>query len=321
MANVNCSSCEEIRQVDPNLIVNGFGDTECSSLQNNTGLSPSSGNDDCTDLNNLNDCLVGNQEAEVDLYEVCDWKKFMKQFIPNLWTTLKAIICAVCGIWTRVKKLECIVSYMGSGSTFHIGEEPSDGSYVVAGKGVSFYQTGQDVWSGDVNINYVAGGFARVNGSCIFHYSDFTDAKAVVNFDNGAVERTSRARLGNPRWDTTGKIVNGGELVYEIRVKKSQYPQLKGLTGGFGLEGAGGAYHVKVISFDSGRYAYGQHGWCSVVDGTPFDSSMDRGHLVPDGWIYLQVRISYLDLKLYDNAQYTPDCICGVRLNQNAIDC
>ena len=50
MANVNCEACEEIRQVDPNLIVNGFGDTECASLKNNTGLSPSSGNDDCTDL-------------------------------------------------------------------------------------------------------------------------------------------------------------------------------------------------------------------------------------------------------------------------------
>lgn len=102
MANVNCGACEDLRQTDPNLIVNGFTETECASLQNDTGLVPSSGHDDCTDLNNLNDCLVGNMENEVEAYDVCDWKSFMKKFIPNVWTTLKAIICAICGLWTRV---------------------------------------------------------------------------------------------------------------------------------------------------------------------------------------------------------------------------
>ena len=102
MANTNCSACDELRQIDPNLIVNGLGDTECASLQNNTGLVPSSGNDDYEDLSNLNDCLVGNMASEVDAYDVCDWKTFMKKFIPNVWTTLKAIICAISGLWTKV---------------------------------------------------------------------------------------------------------------------------------------------------------------------------------------------------------------------------
>lgn len=102
MANLNCDACESIRQDDPNLIVNGFTDTECASLQNNTGLNPSSGNDDCEDLNNLNDCLVGNMETEVDAYDVCDWKTFMKKFIPNVWTVLKAMICAICGLWSNL---------------------------------------------------------------------------------------------------------------------------------------------------------------------------------------------------------------------------
>lgn len=105
MAEINCSACEELRQEAPQLACNGFDDSMCASLQNNTGLVASSGNDDCTDLNNLNDCLVGNQEVEVDLYEVCDWKKFMKQFIPNLWTTLKAIICAICGLWENIASI------------------------------------------------------------------------------------------------------------------------------------------------------------------------------------------------------------------------
>ena len=75
MANVNCEACEAIRQTDPNLIVNGFTDTECASLKNDTGLSASSGNNDCTDLDNLNDCLVGNGATEVEASDVCDWKE------------------------------------------------------------------------------------------------------------------------------------------------------------------------------------------------------------------------------------------------------
>lgn len=112
MANYNCEACEDIRTTAPNVVVNGLGETECTSLKNNTGLSPSSGHDDCTDLNNLNDCLVGNMAQEVDAYEICDWKPFMKKFIPNVWTTLKGIICAICGIWTNITALKSSVDNM-----------------------------------------------------------------------------------------------------------------------------------------------------------------------------------------------------------------
>lgn len=105
MAEINCAACEELRQTSPEFIVNGLTDEICSSLANDTGLSPSDDHNDCTDLHNLNDCLVGNEATEVDAYDVCDWKPFMKQFIPNLWTVLKAIICAICGIWTNIHKI------------------------------------------------------------------------------------------------------------------------------------------------------------------------------------------------------------------------
>ena len=105
MANYNCSACNDLREDAPNLIVNGLGETECTSLKNNTGLNPSNANDDCTDLENLNDCLVGNMEQEIDAYDVCEWKEFMKQFIPNVWTVFKGIICSMCGLWTRVENL------------------------------------------------------------------------------------------------------------------------------------------------------------------------------------------------------------------------
>ena len=105
MADMNCSACEDIRQTSPEFVVNGLTDDICTSLSNDTGLNPSDDHNDCTDLHNLNDCLVGNEATEVDAYDVCDWKPFMKQFIPNLWTVLKAIICAICGIWTNIHNI------------------------------------------------------------------------------------------------------------------------------------------------------------------------------------------------------------------------
>ena len=105
MAEFSCSACEDIRQTSPEFVVNGLTDDICTSLQNDTGLNPNDDHNDCTDLNNLNDCLIGNQETEIEAYDVCDWKTFMKQFIPNLWTVLKAMICAICGIWTNIHNL------------------------------------------------------------------------------------------------------------------------------------------------------------------------------------------------------------------------
>lgn len=96
----------------------------CTSLKNNTGLVPSSGHDDCEDLNDLNDCLVGNMTREVDSYQSCDWKKFAKAFIPNLWTTLKAMICAICGLWTNVmclNKKVALITYTPTVRAFRGG--------------------------------------------------------------------------------------------------------------------------------------------------------------------------------------------------------
>lgn len=102
MAEVHCEACETLKQEVPEFVVNGLDETMCASLASDTGLKPSAGHNDCTDLNNLNDCLIGNEETEIDLYEVCDWKEFMKQFIANLWTTLKAMICSICGMWEQI---------------------------------------------------------------------------------------------------------------------------------------------------------------------------------------------------------------------------
>lgn len=331
----SCEACEELRQEVPQLVVNGFDDDMCTSLQNDTGLSASSGNNDCTDLNNLNDCLVGNMEEEIELYDVCDWKTYTKQLVGNLWTTLKAIICAICGIWTNIhslwgkvnemlaniQKLFCYVNNMNKGATFSIGEDPTADSYVVAGKGISFYKDVGDVHYHDIYLTYVAGGFMIGGGSLIWYTQNFTDAKACVNFDNGSVERTSTSRLGNPYWGETGRPANNGELLYEIRLKRSAFPQIGALFSGIGLETGGSAYRVQTSIFEAGSYAYGQHGGCDSTNGDPDRSGYSRGHLVPSGWVYIQVRMSYADLVHNNGTQYSPRYIMGVRMNIDKFSC
>lgn len=103
---MNCDACNSIREIDPNLVMNGFGDDECASFKNNTGLVPNSGNNNETDLNNLNDCMIGNFSTELVKYDVCDWKAFMEKYMPNEYTLNKALICAIAGLWERVEELE-----------------------------------------------------------------------------------------------------------------------------------------------------------------------------------------------------------------------
>lgn len=104
MANF-CGSCDDLRTNAPNVLVNGIDETACTSLKNDTGLNPATQTNDCDDLEDLNDCLVGMMENEIEAYDVCDWKEYMKKFVPNVYTVSAAIICAICGLWTRVHNL------------------------------------------------------------------------------------------------------------------------------------------------------------------------------------------------------------------------
>lgn len=327
MSNIKCNACSELRETAPNLVLNGLGEIECTSLKNNTGLSPSGGHDSCTDLENLNDCLVGSLPNEVKAEDDCDWKSFAKKSLNNVWTVLKGIICTICGMFARISSLECQVNYLFDGDTFKIGEKPSDGSYVVAGKGVTFLQaSGGDFSASDVYLLYIGGGLLRGGGSLNIYKNDFNEPNSAkcYNFDDdGDGSRYTNGRKGNSVWTETGNTVNGNELLYEIRMKKSQFPTIKKLYGGTGQETNMGGFHVNISVFDEGDWAYGQHGRCKS-DGTPQESGFSRGHQVPDGWVYWQVRVSYIDYMINDNsngAQRTPRYWGGIRFKKGSIKC
>lgn len=324
MADKNCQACSDLQENSPEFVLNGVTDNVHNALINDNGFNTSSGHNDCTDLNNANDCLIGNMEDEIDSYEVCDWKLFMPNFIHNLWTVLKAIISAICGLWTKVNKHECEINYMYEGQKFSIGEETTGDAYVVAGKGVSFLKaTESSDNTSDIHLRYIAGGLMLGGGSLKLYTSSFYEPKQqkVGNFDHGTDYRVSNDRQGNSLWDGTGVYASGGELMYEIRIKKSAYPQIKALFTGFGTHANAGAFMVNALVFNEGRWAYGQHGSCLSSNGNPSHDGYDGGHKVPTGWVYIQIRMSYCMVHASNGMQRSPHYFLGVRMNQDGIDC
>ena len=333
MKNVDCGACAELREDAPGFVKNGVTKAVCNSLKNNTGFSSSNGNNDCEDLDNANDCLIGMMEQELNSFDVCDWKDFMREFIPNLHQIIKAQICAMCGQWTKIEnfedisnRLNCLIAYLTAGHSFKFSEYDTDSdSYIVAGKGVSFLNVSSSGTSSDITIRFISGGMATLTGSLLFYTSDFTDGAACYNYDTNAVDprNPTTSRKGNSVWDNDpGKPISGGELAYEIRLKKSQYPQIGALYSGLALEGAGGGYHARILVTNEGKYAFGQHGECNVNTGNGVNGG-DDGHIVKNGWIYIQMRISYIHqiIGTASGKQYSPYGLLPIRIDADEIDC
>lgn len=130
MADIDyCTACADLQETAPSVVANGIGDTECANLQENKGLSGES--DNCTDLNLLNDCLIGSEIEAVETTDVCDWRDYMKGFGQNIWTVLKGIICSVCGLWSKISEISQdiqVASYIGMLTLYTTTRKEGDGS-------------------------------------------------------------------------------------------------------------------------------------------------------------------------------------------------
>lgn len=323
MSQQSCSACNELREYAPEFAENGVTANVENHLMVNEGLSGASGHTDCEDLHDANDCLIANMVDELDAFDVCEWKDFMGVFIPNIYETMKAMISSMCGQW-------CAVDALLEGTSIHVGEETDGDAYAVAGKGVSFLNAqGSEAFTTDINLTYIAGGLVRGGGSFKFYTSNFQDGKACANFDNDDTERISQSRKGNSRWSSFGidsgktQPIFGGELICEFRIKNSAFPEIKSWFSGHGQETGGGYYTVRAIVTTSGKYAYGQHGACNDETGEPHDDDADRGHLVPSGWTYIQLRLNRVTIfnGSSEGRQYSPLFFMGLRLDSKDISC
>lgn len=299
MANYSCNSCDDLRTTSPNFVVNGITDTECTSLQNNTGINPSSGHNDCTDLNNINDCLVGNMAEEIEAYDVCDWKTYMKKFVPNVWTTFKAIICAICGLWTNVELLMCQVKALFDGTNYVFTRDQ-----FIEGTGVTMVSS--DPNRANMTLR-VKGNVYRVHGSVNFDHANWTN----LGLTNSG---GSRGNINTP---------DGNYLIGILKIKKSDYPEINWLydtTGAFTNAGVG---HVTISNFDGDaddpyeRYYPSQWGWTDPSDHT-------QDNLVPPGYIYVNIRLAGLTtwgITNSSNPKVTIDAIGMASMNRAKIEC
>ena len=297
MSQIDCNSCSDLQTNAAEFVTSGITTNVCSSLKNNTGLGKKKTNE--ADMNDANDCLVGRMAQDVNAYEVCDWKEFIKKFIGNIYEVIKGLICWLAGLQNKVDKHDCQIDILANGASFHM--DIDDGE-VVLGKGVEY--VGGDSAEDEFSITYIAGGLARGQCQVAFHTESWTD-------ERGTHE-------GNSVWGTTGDTITGNELIYEVRIDRSKYPQIKSLYAGFGQESNAGGYHVRWTHYGGGEYAPGQHGGCNRKTGDPSSSGADRGHLVPNGWTYCQLRMSYIMelVKSGDTSRTTsPVYFFGMRMN------
>lgn len=275
----NCDACTELQEKAAEFVVSGVTDSVCNSLKNDKGFSTSSGNDDCTDLNNANDCLVGNMEDEIDAYDVCDWKDYTKKFVHNIWTVLKATICAICGALARLAKLECTVNGLTKTQNFSISEDKIERFNDV--------QFNKDPSNPDLSIPAITG-------------------NAYAGYMTGSLILPSNFESRFP----SSSINTHGILLYEYRVKLSDF-HIKRFWPGQMQENANGSLiHAHIYRFTPNSptrpYAAGDTGYAS--------------YSVPDGYEYLQVRISSYD-NIPSSGKITLAGVLPVLMDTNNFDC
>lgn len=202
---INCSSCNDLRENAPEFVLNGVTDTVCTSLKNDTGFNPSNDTTDCDDLNDANDCLIGNMEDEVEAYDVCDWKEFMKRFIPNVYNVIKAMICAICGLWCN---FHALVTALQTTSSFAPTQKFLRSSDAATG---SYWHDTTD--GGTIDFN---------NSSSSTNQGTFyapSDGVAIVSYCFAIRKNTENAEIG---FHITG--YDSGETVSDdIRIKRANH--------------------------------------------------------------------------------------------------
>lgn len=324
MANKDCGACNDLNSVAPTLAISGLDDTMCTSLQNNTGLNPSSGHNDCDDLNDLNDCLIGNLDQELNAYEVCDWKTFMHKLLPNLWTNLKAIICAICGIWKQFDKIWCWLENLSKPQKNDTLTPDDDKVRYRAVDGVTSRYDPQHPVASDAPLRIqVIGGIAKITGSLHLEGNmpnDYTSGGNTgrvpwLNFFKGQTNVVNRYN----RSSYDGNCPSGGFLLYEYEVKACDWGFKKGYDAPLHPSSAGD-FICRIMFYEEGdEYPY-DCGW-KLEDGknagqtyTPTSSKYDT---------LIQVRLMYVNSWgiAHENGNITPNGVAMVKPCTDSWDC
>lgn len=99
-----CSACDSLKATSSNFIQKGVTDAICANLKANQGFE-NNGHNNCTDMHDMNDCLLGGLLEKIDTYDVCDVKEAIKDLEKNLISIMDVMICSDCGQWEEIEKL------------------------------------------------------------------------------------------------------------------------------------------------------------------------------------------------------------------------
>lgn len=315
--NLNCDACSELRENAAAFLVNGVTDDICTSLQNNTGFNPDleTPRTDCEDLDAANDCLIGMADGQLEAYDTCDWKKFMHNFIPNIWNVLKAIICSICGLWTHVEKLECEVDHLSTAQVkeLHAYEDDDPTKPALNGfkicDGVEVRTPG--IGSAATRV-VIMGGMAYFTGALAFNGNmptDYTNGQTVAWTDFWA-HGTQVTTVGG--YTTVhGVCPPRGFLIYQYEVKACDFG-FSNIYPGHLMRAADGEFDFVVHIFKKGDPTYPDYG-SSTPTGTynPTDDDM----------ILIQIRMGSMMGWGTGSGNITPNGYCMVDLCKDSWEC
>lgn len=227
MSQQSCTACNDLREYAPEFVVNGVTETVCENLADNKGLSAADGHTDCEDLHDVNDCLIGNMDDELDSFDVCEWKDFMHQYVPNDFETNKAMICSLCGAWDNI---ECLNKKMDA---------------------ITFTPVVRAFRNGD-NVHYTD----------IDHTGDLGTLKVYIDADGSSGDSSPNGTYGSQvadrdyiamvTWCATGYGFDGEYVAVQVSLRNSTQSQAYGdlRSQHFSVEG------VKILSENQSGFCY-----------------------------------------------------------------
>ena len=214
MAN-KCAACDELRDHAPDFITNGVTTDVYNSLLENNGLNPDETSTNCADLNDVNDCLIERMAEEVSSYRDCDWKLFMKNFIPNVYQTLKAMIASECGLWENTgDSCENIGTLLGMLSTTPQAHEMTTNENIVAwgpdGYGAFYLNSDIKSFNGCGSTTKVENVSSTYNGTGLFLKTQVQSGDILASINKSAIVPTY---MTNAYWKN---LAASGEPFFQL---------------------------------------------------------------------------------------------------------
>lgn len=179
---MDCSSCEDLRELAPEFVIKGLTDKVRDNLTNNKGYGGTTTN--CNEVDLANECLIGRMPNALAAYDDCDWKSWAADFAGNVYQMLGSLIAWNCGAYRPT-----FVRYVASASDNDTGTSVAYVNYTDFGRnqidstqaGGTFINGGGLDW--DVYMDAVANkqpvpGY-NTNGT----YEPFADGSKVADHD------------------------------------------------------------------------------------------------------------------------------------------